>query len=125
MKFRDRLSKYLFGVLIGLGLAYFILGDKSWSWLPKNVIRDEINKKGVIMTKDIACKLQCNEIDYKNVKEVIATGYLNMPKSGRQENPRWYRFESEGEIQSMKVVLTDSTSTITEVNLVNTKDCDC
>ena len=93
--------------------------------MPKNVIRDEINKKGVIMTKDIACKLQCNEIDYKSVKEVIASGYLNMPKSGRQENPRWYRFESEGEIQSMKVVLTDSTSTITEVNLVNTNDCDC
>ena len=125
MKFRNRLSKYLLGVLIGLGLAYFISGDKSWSWLPKNVIRAEINKKGVVMTKDIACKLQCNEIDYKSVKEVIASGDVNYSESGPRENPRWYQIESEGDVQSIIVVLTDTTSTITEVNLLNNKDCDC
>ena len=125
MKFMNRLSKYLLGVLIGLGLAYVCFEQRGCNWLPNNVIRDDINKKGVVMTEDVTCKMQCNEIDYKSVKEVIASGDVNYSESGPRENPRWYQIESEGDVQSIIVVLTDTTSTITEVNLLNNKDCDC
>ena len=121
----NRLSKYLLGVLIGLGLTWVLFEQRGCSWLPNNVIKDDIYKKGVVLTEDVACKMQCNEIDYKSVKEVIASGDVNYSESGPRENPRWYQIESEGIVQSIIVVLTDTTSTITDVNLLKNKDCDC
>ena len=126
MKFLNRLSKYLMGVLIGLGLTYVMFSESGCTdWLPGNRIKEDITTRGIVVSENVDCLILCNGLTISDVADLVGAGSINYSESKPREIPRIYKIESEGKVSSATIALTDSSSTVLEVTFPTNRNCDC
>ena len=126
MKFLNRLSKYLMGVLIGFGLTYVIFSKRGCTdWLPGNRIKEDITIRGIVASENVNCLLLCNGLTISDVADLVGVGSINYSESKPREIPRIYKIEADGKVSSATIALTDSYSTVLGVTFPSNKNCDC
>jgi hypothetical protein len=126
MKLLNRLSKYLMGVLIGLGLTYIMFNNRGCTkWLPSERIRAEIARGGIVASDSVACFLECEGLTVSDLADLVQEGSVNYQLSGPRETPRRYFIEGDGAIESATYLLTDTATTVTRIAVGSGKECDC
>jgi len=126
MKFLSRLSKYLLGVLIGLGLTWIMFSERGcMDWLPSERIRKEIARGGIQADSDAHCILKCGGLTVSDLADLARLGDVDYKKSGTREKPRRYFIEGDGLVKSAFFLMTDTATTVTKVVLQDKKNCDC
>ena len=126
MNFLNRLSKYLMGVLIGLGITFIMFNDRGCgSWLPKEQIRKDIAVRGIVPSEDVACKLDCYGLTVSDLADLARLGDVNFSESEPRATPRKYKIEGESNILSAIYVLTDSSSTVIDISFADIRNCNC
>ena len=126
MKFLNRLSKYLLGVLIGLALTYIMFSERGcMDWIPSERIKEDIRSRGIMNTEEVACYLECNEMSVSDLADIVTEGSINYSESSPREIPRKYKIEQEGKLESAIFVLNDTAATVVRVNFKGINDCDC
>ena len=126
MKFLNRLSKYLMGVLIGLALTYVMFNDRGcMDWVPSERIKEDIRSRGIMETEEVACYLECRGLSVSDLADLVTEGSINYSESTPRGIPRKYFIESEGKVQSAVFVLTDTASTVVSVDFKELQNCDC
>lgn len=126
MNFLNRLSKYLMGVLIGLGITFIMFNERGcMDWLPKNQIQKDIAQRGIVPSDESACLLECYGLTVSDLADLARLGDVNISESDPRGNPRKYKIEGESNIISAVYVLTDSSSTVVDISFAETKECKC
>jgi hypothetical protein len=126
MKFLQRLSKYLVGVMIGIGMTYVMFSDRGcMDWLPGKTIKKEIFRKNIKPIEEAECVLRCGGLNESDLIELVEEGSIRYKQSGPREFPRRYLIEGDGALKSATFLLTDTASTVIEVVLAVEKGCDC
>jgi len=126
MKFLQRLSKYLVGVMIGLGMSYVMFsGSGCMDWLPGKTIKKEIFRKSIKPIEEAECVLICGGLNESDLIELVEEGSIRYKKSGPREFPRRYLIEGDGALKSATFLLTDTASTVIEIVLASDKTCNC
>jgi hypothetical protein len=126
MKFLQRLSKYLVGVMIGLGMTYVMFSESGcMDWLPGKTIKKEIFRKNIKPIEEAECVLRCGGLNESDLIELVEEGSIRYKQSGPREFPRRYLIEGDGALKSATFLLTDTASTVIEVVLALEKGCDC
>ena len=126
MKFLNRLSKYLMGVLIGLSLTYIMFSERGcMDWLPSERIKEDIRSRGIMNTEEVACYLECNGMSVSDLADLVTGGSINYSESTPREIPRKYLIEQDSNLQSAIFVLNDTAATVVSVNFNEINDCDC
>ena len=91
MKFLNRLSKYLMGVLIGLALTYIMFNDRGcMDWVPSERIKEDIRSMGIMETQEVACYLDCYELSVSDLADLVTEGSINFKKSAPRDISRQY-----------------------------------
>lgn len=126
MKFLNRLSKYLVGVLIGLALTWIMFSERGcMDWLPSERIRKEIAMSGIQADSGANCVLKCGELTVSDLADLARLGSVDYKKSATREKPRRYFIEGEGLVKSAFFLMTDTASTVTMVVLRDVDVCPC
>lgn len=126
MNFLNRLSKYLIGVLLGLGITFIMFNDRGCgSWLPKEQIRKDIAVRGIMPAENVQCLLECHNLTVSDLADLARLGDVNFSESEPRATPRKYKIEGESNILSAIYVLTDSSSTVIDISFAETKNCNC
>ena len=122
----NRLSKYLIGVMIGLGITAVMFNERGcMDWLPKNQIRKDIAQRGIVPSAETDCLLECHGLTVSDLADLARLGDINIPESDPRGNPRKYKIEGESNMVSAFYVLTDSSSTVVDINFAEAKECNC
>lgn len=134
MKIGQRLRLYGAGFLIGCVLVYFILlrGKNRTYWLPKNRVKEQVDKSTFKFSEHARCILACKQISEEEVRDVLKNGEVNFSESDTRGVPcPSYAIEGSSHNKKLRVLLTvferDSTAEITTaMNLEAGKDtCKC
>ena len=126
MKFLNRLSKYLMGVLIGLALTYIMFSERGcMDWLPSERIKEDIRSRGIMNTEEVACYLECNGMSVSDLADLVTEGSINYSESTPREIHRTYLIEQDAKLQSAIFVLNDTAATVVSVTFKEINDCDC
>ena len=126
MKFLNRLTKYLIGVFIGLGLTWIMFSERGcMDWLPSERIRKDIAMSGIQADSEAHCVLKCGGLTVSDLADLGRLGDVDYEKSATREKPRRDFMEGEGEVKSAFFIMTDTASTVTQVVLRDVTDCPC
>lgn len=126
MNFLNRLSKYLIGVMIGLGITVVMFNERGcMDWLPKNQIRKDIAVRGIVPSEESECRLECHGLTVSDLADLARLGDVNISESDPRGTPRKYKIEGESNILSAIYILTDSSSTVVDINFADSKECNC
>jgi|TARA_B110000858_G_scaffold182603_1_gene222173 hypothetical protein len=126
MNFLKRLSKYLVGVMIGLGLTWIMFSERGcMDWLPSNRISKEIAMAGIMADSGALCVLKCGHLTVSDLADLARLGDVVYDKSGPREKPRRYFIESDGVVKSATYLITDTASVVTSIVLRDVKNCPC
>lgn len=126
MKFLNRLTKYLIGVMIGLGLTWIMFSERGcMDWLPSERIRKEIAMSGIQADSQAHCVLNCGDLTVSDLADLARLGDVDFEKSGTREKPRRYFIEGGGKVKSAFFIMTDTASTVTQVVLRDIEECPC
>ncbi len=128
MNFRQRLSRFLIGVLIGVVLSGFFFKDKLGlltSWLPGNRVIDRIQMSYWMMSEHEACLLACHKLDAASLKIALEEAKVDFGSSQTKDPIKEYAVSlyHEPEVLDMRFSLNDSTATLVQFN--SPKHCDC
>ena len=126
MNFLNRLSKYLIGVMVGIGISWVMFSERGcMDWLPANRISKEIAMAGIFADSRGQCVLKCGDLTASDLADLARLGEVNFKKSGTRENPRRYFIEGNGLVKSATYLITDTASVVTSVVLRDVENCPC
>ena len=126
MKFLNRLTKYLIGVFIGLALTWIMFSERGcMDWLPSERIRKEIAMSGIQADSQAHCVLNCGDLTVSDLADLGRLGDVDYEKSATREKPRRYFIEGGGKVKSAFFIMTDTSSTVTQVVLRDVEECPC
>ncbi|MEW6469762.1 MAG: hypothetical protein AB1458_12600 [Bacteroidota bacterium] len=130
--FYRRLRLYLFGVLLGCVLVYFLLirNRDLGGWLPGNQIIGKIRSNELLFSSNAECMMQCLGITRGDIKKMIdSTATVNMKQSNVHiSDCPIYALEDKDKYElSLLVQSCDSSATV--LNVARTTEektsCDC
>jgi len=126
MNFLNRLSKYLIGVMVGIGLTWVMFSERAcMDWLPTNRISKEIAMAGIMADSGAQCVLKCGNLTVSDLADLARLGDVDFSKSGPREKPRRYFIEGDGVVKSATYLITDTASVVTSVVLRDVENCPC
>ena len=126
MNFLNRLSKYLIGVMVGLGLSWVMFSERGcMDWLPSKRISKEIAMAGIMADSGAQCVLKCGHLTVSDLADLARLGDVDFGKSGPREKPRRYFIEGDGVVKSATYLITDTASVVTSVVLRDVENCPC
>lgn len=128
MTFTQRLWRYMMGLLMGTLLALFFFGSRSCSqWLPNEQVRQFLGEPGLVGDDRTRCLMQCGAVTMADLRSLLEAGRIRYGQSdvrNEQGTGKFYRIE--GDTRSAEYVLTDSTTTVRNVELVAiSAECEC
>jgi hypothetical protein len=128
MNFKQRLSRFLIGVLIGVVLSGFFFKDKLGlltSWLPGNRVIDRIQMSYWMMSDHEACLLDCHELDVETLKIALEDAKVDFGSSQTKPPVKEYAVSlfQDPDVLNMRFSLNDSTATLVQFH--SPKLCDC
>jgi hypothetical protein len=95
LNFKQRLVRYLIGVLIGLLLVYAFFGTRDWTgWTPENRVRELFVNSEIRITDKARCELKCCGRSIGHVVNAIATGDVLFSESETKGDPLFYVVQS-------------------------------
>ncbi len=125
MNFKQRLKRYLIGMILGMALvAFFFKGRLSQltSWLPGNRVRELLIESETRYTPEALCQLTCYQLDTADVSTMKATGDVVFKLSDTHSEPKHYVLD--GNLHTRKVRMTfataDSVANLISVTLPET-----
>jgi hypothetical protein len=132
MDFTRRLKLFLFGVVLGSFIMYFmVFKDRDIYKSPQQVIMEGLHKNKLELTKHGACRMKCRNITELEAKQLLAEGDVNYSKSKVHDKP-CPSYAIEGKThdgQNVRIVYAkcDSiTRVVTAIDLdVETENCNC
>lgn len=129
MNLSQRFTRYLIGVMIGLGLVFVFFGQRSCTdWMPNDRVLFRLSETEMIITKKARCELNCQGMDTEDLLHLLRTGNVDFSESETRSTPIIYRVDAvhadKGEYR-MSFEARDSTSTLIEVKLDGAGECGC
>ncbi|MBK12199.1 MAG: hypothetical protein CL849_01570 [Crocinitomicaceae bacterium] len=128
MTFTQRLWRYMMGLLMGTLLALFFFGSRSCSqWLPNEQVRQFLGEPGLVGDDRTRCLMQCGAVTMADLRSLLEAGRIRYGQSDvRNEEGTGKFYRIEGDTRSAEYVLTDSTTTVRNVELVAiSAECEC
>jgi hypothetical protein len=128
MNFSQRLFRYFIGVGIGVILSAFFFKDKShlWtSWLPGNRVKERIVNSYWDVPEQVACELECLDMDVPLFKSYIQTADVDFKGSDTQGEKKTYQliFSDSDTLRTSSIAVKDSVATILEIKSNLTCHC--
>lgn len=118
---------YLAVVVLVIAVIYFLQSAPNNNTAPET-FRDFHE---LVYTKHARCRMDCRDINEREIKEIIADGKLNRAKSGYDKKHKNQTYALEGysyQKQHIRVVVTpksDDLLVITVIDLDKDWACDC
>jgi hypothetical protein len=126
MNLFSRILTYVFGVLLGSLMVYFMLfrnRERNLAgWLPKERIMAQIKENPITMTPQAICALNCLGLSESALKEKISAGTINFSRSEVRNEPCPVYFIEIRDI-FLNVEVCEKSSQL--LNLNSDKSCDC
>ena len=131
MKLSSRVKVFLFGSIIGLACAYFILRSAG-SWLPNDIVLERL-EADFIVTEKANCMLRCYNFGQAELEDLYRNGDVRLgDKEIVDENKREIIYEIEGSNKNgrevlMTFLMQENHSTLTDMTYLDgsTESCDC
>lgn len=112
--------------MIGLGLTWIMFSERGcMDWLPSERIRKEIALSGIQADSQAHCVLKCGGLTVSDLADLGRLGDVDYEKSATREKPRRYFIEGGGKVKSAFFIMTDTSSTVTQVVLRDVEECPC
>ncbi len=126
MNFKQRLSRYLVGIFIGVLLSFVLFGQRNCTgWMPENRVKEQILQKPVRYTSYAECMKVCSGLSDSLVIDGLKYGSVRFSESDTRASVRRYVVDfSEMEVQSI-VELRDTASVIVELSGDAFTSCNC
>jgi hypothetical protein len=117
MNLFQRFKRFLFGVLIGIGLVFLFFGNRSEtlkSWTPNERVMKRLRETKLILPDSLQCRLQCVKLDSLAFTRLLKDGNVRFRRSETKQEPKIYRvdFEQHNPPVQMSFSCDDSTSTV-------------
>lgn len=128
MNFKQRLSRYLVGIFIGVLLSFVLFGQRSCGkWLPDARVLNTISEQPLRTTADVDCYMKCYALSKADLEKLAAEGNVVYSKSAPRETPQRYYLQGNKEhaLNAMSVELRDTASVVVAVFPQNPMDCKC
>lgn len=126
MNFKQRLSRYLVGIFIGVLLSFVLFGQRNCKgWMPENRVKQQILEKPVRYTSYAECMKACAGISDSLVIDGLKYGAVDFSESDTRANPRRYTVDlGDMDVQSI-VEMRDTASVVIELSGDAFSACDC
>ena len=128
MTFTQRLWRYMMGLFMGTLLALFFFGSRSCSqWLPNEQVRRFLGEPGMVGDERTRCLMKCGAVTMADLRSLLEDGRIRYGQSDvRNEEGTGKFYRIEGDARSAEYVLTDSTTTVRNVELSTvSSECEC
>jgi len=117
MNLFQRFKRFLFGVLIGIGLVFFFFSNRSEtlkSWTPNERVMKRLRETKLILPDSLQCRLQCVQLDSLAITALLEDGNVRFRRSETKREPKIYRvdFEEHNPPIQLSFSCDDSTSTV-------------
>src|SRR5688500_18809234 len=125
-----RFKLYTIGVILGSIVLIFIFQQKkNISWLPKDKLRENLEKYPLTVSEYSSCQLTCIGIDKEALKASFAEAEIDFGKSEAQKEPcPVYHVEvnmmEKGKYNAF-VEMCDSTNALVSISAVAGENCQC
>jgi hypothetical protein len=125
MNFKQRLFRYLIGVVIGCILVFTIFPNYDWlGWTPGKQVMKRIRESKWEQTERGRCQMSCLNLNNGDFDQARFSGAINFSMSDAQSKPPRYQLEHEANV--WQVLVSDSLITLLEVKKQGqSSDCDC
>jgi len=130
MNLRQRLFRYLTGVLIGLLFVFFFFGNRSCTdWMPNKRVLKRLSETELIVSRKARCQMDCMQLNDEDIRFIISNGNVDFKASDTESIPLRYILDvqrDENKSYRMEFIAADSTSTLDEVSLKGfSGNCNC
>jgi hypothetical protein len=125
MNFRQRLIRYLFGVLIGLILCGIFFKDQAHiftSWLPAQRVKDEILRATWTMDEQAARAMECLNMDEEALREELDDADVDFSGSETKSEPRIYLIHLESG-NDVRIAISGTLVSIKEASRTDGSPC--
>ena len=121
MDLQRRLTLYLFGLLLGGGMAYYIYGERltSGAWLPEHKTKQRLQSTLLRTTPAADADLAAWPTDLEGVRTSIATASVSFKESIRRNDSIYYALDGTVNGRDARFVIvglrdfdSDSTATL-------------
>ncbi len=127
MTFFQRLKRFLFGVAIGVILTGVFFKDRLsvfTSWLPANVIKNNIKDSSVFLSDKADCQFAAYALTMSDVDELLEEGKVDFSESQTKIKPYSYTIYSEDRKYTYVIEMRKEQSEILEISSDSFKpDC--
>ncbi len=125
MNFKQRLFRYLIGVVIGCILVFTIFPNYDWlGWTPGKQVMKKIRESKWEQTERGRCQMDCLKLSNVDFDQARFTGEVNFSMSDAQSKPPRYQLEHGANV--WQVLVSDSLITLLEVKKQGqSSGCDC
>lgn len=126
MNFKQRLSRYLVGIFIGVLLSFVLFGQRNCTgWMPENRVKATILELPVRSTAYVDCLQECYDVNDSTLIELMKYGAVDFSESATRATPKMYVMNFAEPVEgSLQVELRDTASVVIELT-VEGKGCDC
>lgn len=124
MDLQRRLTLYLFGLIIGGGVAYWYYGDRltGGAWLPENKVKQRLESTLLKAAPQAQAQLEAWPADLEQVRKAIPTATVSFGQSVRTPDSIYYALEGTVAGKAARLVVVglrdfdrDSTATLWEL----------
>jgi hypothetical protein len=123
MNLRQRFTRYLIGVGIGVLLCFVMFPNANLlGWTPSSHIMRSIRENNMIILEKAHCQMACAGIGQEQLQLARTSGKVDISKSYTHSTPKKYYLEY-GEM-SFDILLNDTLAQVAEVRK-NGVTCDC
>jgi hypothetical protein len=128
MNFKQRLVRYLMGIMIGIILSGFFFKDRLslfTSWLPGNRIIDRLQQSSWLISGHDACVLSCHKLDVEKLKTALREAKVDFSNSQTHGPIKEYELSlfHAPNILDMRFSVNDSMASM--IKLESALSCDC
>lgn len=130
MTFAYRLRLFVFGILLGVPVAWYMMRDKHVMKMPSEIIHEQLASHALQYTKHATCRMECRNITNDEVIDILKNGDINYSKSEVSAEP-CKKYAVEGKTkdgQEVRIIFglcADVTKVITVIDLGVEHTCDC
>ena len=128
MTFFQRFKRFLFGVAIGVVLTGVFFKDRLsvfTSWLPANVVKNNIKDSKVILSDKADCQFVAFGLTDDDVDELLEEGKVDFSESQVKNKPYSYVIYSEDRQYTYVIEMRKDESEILEItNSSSHPDCE-